>query len=74
MTSTMTDLLDPSFCSCFDSHRNPICKKLKWSTVSICMALLLIIMYATSGLYTLIDVTTFMSVESYSQTNGLVKF
>lgn len=68
----MTDLLDPSLCSCFSSHRNFVCTKLKWSTVSIFTALLIIIMYATSGLYTLIDVTTFMSMESHSQINGTI--
>lgn len=69
-SSTMTDFIDPSICSCFSSNRNRICAKLKWSTLSIFMALLLIIMYATSGLYTLIDVTTFMSIESVPQENG----
>jgi len=66
----MTDFIDPSICSCFSSNRNRICAKLKWSTLSICTALLLIIIYATSGLYTLIDVTTFMSIESVPQENG----
>ena len=90
----MNDLLDPSVCSCFPSSSTSchkmICSKIKWSTISITIALILIvsksnfyvdislfffcikIVYATSGLYTLIDVTTLMSIQSPAEKNGRI--
>jgi len=44
MTPGINDLLDPSVCSCFSfSHQNMICNKIKWSTISISTALILIV-------------------------------
>jgi hypothetical protein len=95
MKSTVRDLIDPSVFSCFSaSYRSVFCNQLKWSTVSITTALLIVvsrrqatrssrshvvrfrlfieIVYATSGLYTLIDVTTLISAHSSPLGNGLV--
>ncbi|CAF3510887.1 unnamed protein product [Rotaria sp. Silwood1] len=46
-----------------------ICNKIKWSTLSISIALIIIIVYATSGLYTLIDITTLMSIQLHNASN-----
>lgn len=65
MKSSANDLLDPSVCSCFSgSHPSIICNKVKWSTLSIAAALLIIVAYLSSGLYSLIDVTTILSTQS----------
>ncbi|CAF2527583.1 unnamed protein product [Rotaria sp. Silwood2] len=49
-----------------------ICNQIKWSTVSISIALIIIIVYATSGLYTLIDITTLMSMQLSNDSNGTI--
>ncbi|CAF1586306.1 unnamed protein product [Rotaria magnacalcarata] len=65
----MTSGVDPSACSCYPgSYHYVLCNKIKWSTLSICTALLMIIVYLSSGLYTLIDVTTMISMQSYDDT------
>ncbi len=44
MTPGINDLPDPSVCSCFPtSYQNMICTKIKWSTISISTALILIV-------------------------------
>ena len=44
MTTGINELLDPSVCSCFStSHHRLICNRLRWSTVSIATALLIIV-------------------------------
>ena len=44
MTTGINELLDPSVCSCFStSHHHLICNRLRWSTVSIATALLIIV-------------------------------
>ncbi|CAF0973865.1 unnamed protein product [Rotaria sordida] len=64
MTSGVNSFVDPSVCSCFPgSYQYTICNKIKWSTLSIYTALLIIIVYLSSGLYALIDVTTMLSTE-----------
>ncbi|CAF2598067.1 unnamed protein product [Rotaria sp. Silwood2] len=66
MTSSANSFVDPSVCSCFPgSYQYTICNKVKWSTLSIYTALLIIIVYLSSGLYVLIDVATMISTESY---------
>jgi hypothetical protein len=44
MTPSVNDLLDPSVCSCFPGlYHYTICNKIKWSTLSIGTALLIIV-------------------------------
>ncbi|CAF1102236.1 unnamed protein product [Rotaria magnacalcarata] len=70
MTPGINYLLDPSVCSCFPtSYHNMICYKIKWSTLSISVALIIIIVYASSGLYTLLDITTVMSMPFVNDNN-----
>ncbi|CAF1358252.1 unnamed protein product [Adineta ricciae] len=69
----VNDLLDPYTCSCLPtSYHYTICSKIKWSTLSITIALIIIIVYASSGLYTLIDVTTLMSIDLTDNKNETI--
>ncbi|CAF1577764.1 unnamed protein product [Adineta ricciae] len=69
----VNDLLDPYACSCLPtSYHYTICSKIKWSTLSITVALIIIIVYASSGLYTLIDVTTLMSIDFTDNKNETI--
>jgi hypothetical protein len=44
MAASGNSLLDPSVCSCFSrSYQYTICNKIKWSTLSIGAALLIIV-------------------------------
>ncbi len=44
MAVSGNNLLDPSVCSCFSgSYQYNICNKIKWSTLSITAALLIIV-------------------------------
>ncbi|UJR07704.1 hypothetical protein I4U23_011989 [Adineta vaga] len=67
MTSNTNKIVDPSLCTCFPgSYQHNIFNKVKWSTLSIGTALLIIIVYLSSGLYALIDVTTMGSGQAYT--------
>jgi hypothetical protein len=44
MTTGINDLLDPFVCSCFPtSYHQMMCKKVKWSTISISTAMVIIV-------------------------------
>ncbi|CAF1102541.1 unnamed protein product [Adineta ricciae] len=67
MTSHANKLADPSLCTCLPgTYRHTIFSNIKWSTLSIITALLIIIVYLSSGLYALIDVTTMSSGKAYT--------
>ncbi|CAF1030745.1 unnamed protein product [Adineta steineri] len=67
MSSNVNKLIDPSICSCFpNSYRYNIFSKIKWSTLSLGTALLIIIVYLSSGLHALIDVTSMTSSQSHN--------
>lgn len=56
MTSNVNNLLDPSVCSCFPgSYRYAIFDKVKWSTLSIGAALLIIVRKSNIDMYTIIS-------------------
>lgn len=65
MKSFSNNLRDPLICSCLpNSYYFFLCNKIKWSTLSIGIALLIIIVYLSSGLYALLDVTTILASQA----------
>jgi hypothetical protein len=88
MTPIANNVVDPSACSCFrGSYQYTILSKIKWSTLSIGTALLIIvrksnidvqlfflyiqIVYLSSGLHALVDVTTIMSKQPFNSDDGM---
>ncbi len=52
MAAGVNNLLDPSLCSCFPgSYQYTICNKIKWSTLSIGTALLIIVRKSSRSIY-----------------------
>lgn len=65
MKSIIHNSKDPFICSCLPNSKFFfICNQVKWSTLSIGIALLIIIVYLTSGLYSLVDVTSIVATQS----------